>query len=251
MSGDESCKLGSEELTQFRDQGYSGPHVLCSPDEMALVREQIDRVVFTSQGAIEGHFAYARHLDSPIVFDLCSHPAIVQRIGSLYGPDLVLWNSSFWIKNPGDPAIPWHQDIHYWRMEPPVNVTAWLAITEVKASNACVRILPESNRSIVPHVPAKGEFIWEQMADPARVDETKAIDMELRPGEFFIFNDRLMHSSRANRSSERRIGLGARFTLPFVKLYQDEVPLFPGHRAIVVSGEDRMGFNKVGPPPPR
>jgi hypothetical protein len=40
-----------------------------------------------------------------------------------------------------------------------------------------------------------------------------------------------------------------RVTLPFVKIEHDVKPLFPGHAAVLLSGEDRMGFNRLVKPP--
>jgi ectoine hydroxylase-related dioxygenase (phytanoyl-CoA dioxygenase family) len=250
VSEEFSHRLSRREIARFHDEGFLGPYTLCTPDSMAGIRERIEREVFTTEGAVKGHRYYARHLGCRVVYDLCAHRAIVERVASLYGPDLMLWNSAFWVKEPNDPAIPWHQDIHYWPMEPPVNITAWIAITEVAVDNACVRLIPGSNKEILPHVETVGgEYTWEKMADPALVQTDKALDMELRPGQFFLFNDRMLHSSLKNESDKRRIGLGARISVPFVKLYQDRLPLFPGHKVIIIRGEDRMGFNEAAAPP--
>lgn len=88
-------------------------------------------------------------------------------------------------------------------------------------------------------------------ADPTLVDDTTAVDMVLRPGEFFIFNERMLHHSSANRSTKRRLGLSARYTVPFVDILdQDGPPLFPGHACVVVSGPDTFGLNRTVAPPP-
>ena len=49
--------------------------------------------------------------------------AIVERMVALYGPDLLLWRTNFFVKNRGSKAIPWHQDFHYWPLEPPVIIS--------------------------------------------------------------------------------------------------------------------------------
>lgn len=74
--------------------------------------------------------------------------------------------------------------------------------------------------------------------------------MELKPGEFFIFNERMPHHSEPNRSQKRRTGLSARYTLPIVAILdQDSPPLFPGSGCVVVSGEDRLQLNRMAHPP--
>jgi ectoine hydroxylase-related dioxygenase (phytanoyl-CoA dioxygenase family) len=72
----------------------------------------------------------------------------------------------------------------------------------------------------------------------------------LKAGEFILFNERLLHGSEANRSPRRRVGLSARYTMACTKVFQDHAPIrFPDHRVIVVSGRDRFGFSRTGPPP--
>ena len=62
---------------------------------------------------------------------IASHPAIVQRMASMYGPELLVWRTNFFIKNPSNGVahkgeIPWHQDCNYWPLEPAVVLSAWL-----------------------------------------------------------------------------------------------------------------------------
>lgn len=246
--------LTRDEVDRFHRDGYLGPYAACSPDEMAAIRERIDREVFAtdpdfdrSGSAGPGLREQSRHLDRRVVYDLCSRPAVVDRMAGLYGPDLVLWRSNFFVKRPGGSEIQWHQDLNYWPIEPLINVSAWLAIDEVTAENSCVQVIPGSHREVIPHVRDRsgGRFLEE--ADPAYYDASRAVDMELRPGEFFLFTERLLHHSAANRSDRRRAGLSIRVTLPCVRVYHEQ--LFAGHRCIQLSGRDPLGFNRMAQPP--
>ena len=68
------------------------------------------------------------------------------------------------------------------------------------------------------------------MVDPAAYDAGQAVNMELKPGEFFLFSERLLHASSKNASDKRRLGLSIRVTVPFVHIFQD-THLHPGsHR---------------------
>ncbi len=80
------------------------------------------------------------------------------------------------------------------------------------------------------------------MADPAGL-----VNMELKPGEFFLFNEKPLHHSEVNRSQRRRMSM--RVTLPIVRIEQDGPPLHPGYAAIVVSGRNTMGFKRLMAPP--
>ena len=188
-------------------------------------------------------------MDSKVVYDLAAHPAIIDRMAGLYGPNLVLWATNFFNKEPGGAEIPWHQDFNYWPLEPVINISAWVAIDEVKTDNSCVQILPGSHKKVVPHVASRDGMAFGEEAEPGSFSLDGLLEMELEPGEFFLFNEKLLHHSEPNRSNRRRLGMSVRVTLPIVKLGQDGPPLHPGHRAILVRGCDDMKLNRLQDPP--
>lgn len=243
---EEHC-LSRPQSEQFHRDGYLGPFTLCSPEDMAAIRERIAGEVLTTAGPA-GHPEQSRHLDQRVVYDLCAHPTIVERMACLMGPDLVLWRSNFFNKGPGGKEIPWHQDANYWPIEPPLNLSAWLALDQVTTENSCVQVIPGSHRKIVNHVASHKGMAFGEEADPSQIDASKAVDIELEPGEFFLFTERLLHHSEPNRSDKQRRGLAVRVTVPFVKV--DHNQLFEKHRVILLRGEDRFGFNRTAEPPP-
>lgn len=241
--------LSRQEVEDFHTNGFLGPYTLCSPEEMAVIRGRIEQEILTTDGPNKRNREQGRHQDKKLVYDLCSHPAIVERFVHLLGPDLVLWASYFFTKHPGGKEIPWHQDLNYWPIDPPVNVSAWLAIDECTVENSCVRILPKSHRKVLQHVKSGDGMAFSEMADTKTVDLSKAVDMVLKPGEFFIFSERTLHQSNANVSNKRRMGMAVRVTVPFVKIYHHQAPLYEGHKAIVMHGEDHLKLNTYCEPP--
>jgi ectoine hydroxylase-related dioxygenase (phytanoyl-CoA dioxygenase family) len=173
---------------------------------MASIWSSIEREVLPTPGIWKDHPEQLRHQDSRIVYDLCAHPEITGRLASLIGPDLVIW---------------------------------------LTTENACVQFIPGSQNRIVPHVKAGPEMHFAEMADPTSFDASAAVNMILKPGEFFIFNERVLHHSEPNRSNKRRLSMVIRYTLPFVKV----PPLIPEHRMILAGGQDRFGINQLGEPP--
>ena len=244
----DSFTLTPAEVQFFHDQGYLGPFPTYSPEEMEAVREHIDTQVLTRPGPNQRTPLQSRHMDSRVVYDLATHPAIVDRAESLYGPHLILWATNFFKKDPGGLRIPWHQDQNYWPLEPIVNISAWIAIDDVRIDNSCVQLLPGSHKHVVPHIAATGVAFQEE-ADPKYFDTSNLINMELKPGEFFLFNEKTLHHSEPNTSDRRRLGMSVRLTIPIVKIKQDGPPLHPDHKAILVRGEDYMGFNRLQDPP--
>lgn len=243
LASEQHIKLSRAEVDFYVENGCLGPYAAMTPAQMTPIREAIDTNVLNSAGPNPRRPMQSRHMDQPEVYDLASHPAIIDRIAGLLGPDLVVWTTNFWLKDPGAAEIPWHQDINFWPIEPPVNISAWIAIDAVTVENSCLRIIPGSHRQFLPHTRATEEMAIAEMADPNACDLSQAVNMELKPGEFCLFSERLLHASSKNTSDKRRLGLAIRVTVPFVHIFQD-THLHPGHTAILAKGVDVMGFNR-------
>ena len=236
--------LTRDEVNFFVENGYLGPYAAMPPQEMASIRREIEDLVLTTDGPNPRSRMQSRHMDQAVIYDLATHPAIIDRIAGLLGPDLIVWATNLWMKEPGGAQIPWHQDINFWPLEPPVNASAWIAIDEVTVENACVQIIPGSHRQSLPHTRAEADMAFFKMADPTTFEADAAVNMELKPGEFFLFSERLLHGSSRNASQKRRLGISVRVTLPMVHVFQDASPLHEGHSAIIARGKDVMGFNR-------
>ena len=231
--------LSTEEREQFWRQGYLGPYPLCSSQDMFRMHPEIERILET-EPPDHKQFEHNRHLDAPLIHELATHPTIINRMASLYGPDLLLWRTNFFIKEPGAKEIPWHQDFNYWPLEPPIIISAWIAVDSATLENSCLQIVPGSHRKVVPHIKATPDMAFGQMGDLDFVDTREVVNLEMQPGEFVLFNERTLHHSEANRSDKRRIGLAVRVILPIVKIFDWDAP---EHKLIVVHGEDPVQFN--------
>ena len=239
--------LSTDDVARFRRDGYVGPYSLCSPDEMAALRPAIEQVLETDPPVADNR-VHNRHLDSRAVYDIATDPAIVARMAALYGPDLLLWRTNFFVKNRGSKAIPWHQDFHYWPLEPPVIISAWIAVDPSTRQNGNLQLIPGSHRTIVPHVEATPDMQFKVMADAGYYDPGDLTDLEMQPGEFILFNERTLHHSEPNRSDLRRIGLAVRAVIPIVKVLEYDSP---DHGLQVIHGTDTMSLNRLAPPPAR
>jgi ectoine hydroxylase-related dioxygenase (phytanoyl-CoA dioxygenase family) len=237
--------LTADECQFFRDNGYVGPFRAVSVAEMTEMRHYIDSELLQTDGPNPHNRLQSRHMDSALIRELACHPAVIDRMASLYGDDLIAWATYFFNKDPGGKEIPWHQDLSYWPLEPMINISAWIAVDHVTRENSCVRLIPGSHKSVVPSIPATDDMAFATMADTATVDLASAVEMELEPGEFFLFNEKTLHQSDANTSDRRRMGMTVRVTLPLVAISQDGPPLHPGHRAVLVRGRDAFGLNRL------
>ena len=241
--------LTQEERDRFQADGFLVGPAVRDAAAMDRTRRAIDAVL--AGNGFAGDPTAHRHLDARIVHDLCADPAIVERVAALLGPDLLLWHSRFFDKQPGSEAVPWHQDMAFWPIEPDVCISAWIAVDRADRGNSCVEVIPGSHRRKVPHVEVTGPGRFRRMADPQYVDEAAKVAVELEPGQFFLFDRWLLHSSAANGSDRRRLGLSARIVPAHVRVDCDRMtPTFPQLGAQVIRGEDRFGLNRIVAAPP-
>lgn len=245
-----SYDLPAEEIEQFHRRGFLGPFTAFSPEEMAGYGQIICDQVLKAPSPYSAYPTQLRHLDSHTVWQLCSAPAIVDRLASLYGPDLLLWYSNFFDKGPARPGqpeeYPWHQDTWHWKLEPLMSLSVWLAITPATIENGCVEIIPGTHTQEIPALRQNDARLagWfgGQSADPSYSSKSDKVSMVLQAGQFFIFSERTLHHSNPNRTRNRRLGLSFRVTLPRVKSDRS-------HPCLVLSGQDKLGLNPTAAPP--
>ncbi len=65
------------------------------------------------------HYVTKPHLLLRMADELVHHELILDAVEDIIGPDILLWDSTFIIKEPGDGKyVSWHQDLTYWGLEP-------------------------------------------------------------------------------------------------------------------------------------
>ena len=89
--------LSTEEMDQFRTQGFLGPFALCSPEEMGA-RRPASEAVLESEPPDHRQKVHNRHLDHRLIWDLATDPEIISRMQCLYGDDLLMWRTNFFVK---------------------------------------------------------------------------------------------------------------------------------------------------------
>lgn len=242
--------LSADEIDRFHEQGFLGPFTALPVEEMRPHTQAICERVLSTPAPHSGYATENRHLDSSTVWSLCSQAAIVDRLVSLYGPDLIVWDSNIFDKGPaadGKPEeYPWHQDMWHWKLEPQMSLSVWLALTPATPENGCVEIIPGSHVSEIPirqnNDSSLGSRFAGHSADPAYFDESSKVAMPLQPGQFFIFNEAVLHHSHPNCTEDRRIGLAFRVTMSRVKSDRD-------YPCLLLSGRDMYGHNTLAEPP--
>jgi non-haem Fe2+, alpha-ketoglutarate-dependent halogenase len=192
-------------------------------------------------------FLAETHAFLPWAYELATQAAVLDAVESLLGPDLLIWDSRWFTKRPGDPTyISWHQDGTYWSLDPPKVCTAWIALSRSFTGNGAMQVVPGSHADgQLPHVDtfdaanalARGQEI------AVDVDEAHAVTLTLEPGEMSLHHIGVVHGSKPNTSDEPRIGFAVRFIAAEVRQDVDSAI------AMLARGDDRYGnFQLLEPP---
>ncbi|PYN12007.1 MAG: phytanoyl-CoA dioxygenase, partial [Candidatus Rokuibacteriota bacterium] len=180
---------------------------------------------------------------------LARHPAILGAVEDLIGPDILVYTSTWFIKEPESAAIAaWHQDATYFGLRPYVHATAWLALTDATAGNGCMEFLPGSHR--LGQLPHRAGVVASSVnragqAVVGQVDDAPAVHAPLRAGEFSLHHTLLLHRSQPNRSSGRRIGLA----ISYVPTHVRHLGVVHKTPAMLVRGVDTFGHFTLEPAP--
>lgn len=244
--------LSREEVVEFHENGYLGPIKACSPERARQFAEQFEEEILGRNSSpledVDVSNRHDRHRDSRLVYEFLTQPSIVETISDIYGPDLLLWSSHFWEKDPGESGVPWHQERHFSAVEPPVTATIDLALDPVDEEAGCMGVVPGSHEQDVPHTEAGGAES-QGFADSEYVNTDNSVRVELEAGEFVLYNSRLLHRTYRNDTETRRRSFSCRMTTPAVWIKSDSPLLYDGHESIVASGENWHGLNETGEPP--
>ena len=238
--------LSSDEMARFRRDGVVHP-LRCMTAADALGRAQALQDFAAAAGApLTRLLRFKAHLRFRMLEEVARNPAVLDAVESLIGPDIMVFTSTVWAKQPGDHAyVSWHQDSAYFGLEPHEEVTAWVALTDSRRDNGCLRIMPGS------HLAA--DFSHEETRHPdnllirgqaiADLDEARALDIELAPGEFSLHQERTVHGSLPNASARPRIGYAIFYIPPHVR------STLGRRNALLVRGHDRHGHWDSDPVP--
>jgi ectoine hydroxylase-related dioxygenase (phytanoyl-CoA dioxygenase family) len=214
-----------------------------------LIAEAADHVAWLGRQHPEVRPEQLGHMflrDDPFWIRLISDERLVDLAELFVGPDVALFASHYISKPPfsGQPVL-WHQDGAFWPLEPMRVVTLWLAVDHSTPANGCVRLIPGSHRSDFAAMRENHEIDNVLGAEIAEeVEESKAVDMVLAPGDVEVHHPNIVHGSNANRSPDRRCGLTIRYIPTSTRITDEEQP-YPS--AFLLRGEP--GANVYQPRP--
>ncbi|MDD9984045.1 MAG: phytanoyl-CoA dioxygenase family protein, partial [Gammaproteobacteria bacterium] len=191
-------RLTRAEIDSFHEHGFLPGLDVFGEEECDAFRSRVEAFEQARPEAVAWAFDIKTNLLFDWVYDLSRDPRLLDAVEDLIGPDVLLTNSIFRIKEPGSTTYyGWHQDAARIRVEPGF-VLAFIAISDATPENGCLRVIPGSQREVRPF--SLVSYADRQVARVCEVDERGAVDMVLARGQVGLLHCNTVHGSGPNRS---------------------------------------------------
>lgn len=239
--------LSPQAVAAYERDGYHAPVRVMTAGEAREYRNALETHEARTGQPLQGNWRHKVHLLFTWADALVHHPKVLDAVEDVIGPDILCWNTNFFIKEANSPGfVSWHQDSTYWGLDPSDVITAWIALTTVTPENGYMQVIPGSHKvDQLPHLDTfhKDNLLSRGQEISVPVDKSTAIGLALEPGEMSLHHIKLVHGSDANRTDDRRVGLAIRYIPTYVR--QTKVR----DAAMLVRGTDRFGHFDHEPRP--
>jgi len=205
------------QIEQYHDEGFISPIRVISEQEALSIKDELEQVEKEFPEEINSESRNNLHLSFAFLDALAHNKIIVDAIEDLIGPDISLWASVMFIKEPSSKQyVSWHQDATYMGLDSLDFPTPWIALSPSNIETGCMTMIAGSHKTKIQNhedtfaennILTRGQVIQD-------VDESKAVDLILQPGEMSIHHGAVIHGSQPNNSNQRRIGFSLQSYMP-------------------------------------
>jgi phytanoyl-CoA hydroxylase len=213
--------LPEEAVTFYQENGFLVIEDCIPPEGVAELRAETAAVCRGERGAFGGITAPAPgesdadvlqrylclhfpHKISPTMKSYVTHPAYVDVLTKIIGPNVKCMQSMLFIKASGKPGQAWHQDEFFIPTRDRSLTGGWLALDDATVENGCLWILPGSHRPgvIYPQIKNHGDrrFDCAGVAYQFPYRDEDAVPVEVKAGSIVFFNGYLLHRSLPNHA---------------------------------------------------
>ena len=209
--------LTKEQIEQYHDKGFISPVKIMSEQDALLIKDELEQVEADFPNEINAESRNNLHLSFTFLDALAHNTIIVDAMEDLIGPNISLWASVMFIKEPSSKHyVSWHQDATYMGLDTLDFPTPWIALSPSNRETGCMTMISGSHKTKIQehedtfadnNILTRGQAIQ-------NVDESKAVDLILRPGEMSIHHGAVIHGSQPNNSNQRRIGFSLQSYMP-------------------------------------
>ena len=227
-------------FTTFQEQGFVQGIPVLSQSHVIKLRRHIE----SAEQEIQGKEQICSQLNHPVqkIFQsLANHPSIVQHVSTLIGPDILVRNGDVFIKGPqGIRAIGWHVDTPYEWSKTRTMLNCWIGLNPISPFHGGLQYIPKSHKHVFRREPPNKELLSLQKDQIEELDVETAVSLVMPPGHMAIHSFRTVHSSLANQSNIKRIGLVIRFISA-----QTPPEIAETGQAFLVQGSPRLWKNRL------
>jgi phytanoyl-CoA hydroxylase len=234
-------KLTSEQLTHYRNEGYTTVPHFFNQKEVTAMQAELQRLKndgllrnVATEGDGKTESASGQNLQicplspkSELFRSLGFAGKVVETVSQLIG-DPIVWQLDQIFLKPGrhGKGTSWHQDNAYFRIKDRrQGVGMWTAIHAATVANGTMNVIPRGDAELLAHERdgASDHHI------KCVVDESQAVPIELPAGGVLFFNYAVPHCTRGNMTDHERAGLALHFL-------REEAVVQPEHKIAVLTG---------------
>lgn len=235
------------DVSDYTQNGIVMPIRVLSEERAGELADQVMAVRQSGDERAELSLQRGPHYLYPWLFELATSDAVLDAVEKILGPNILIWSSQFFMKDPGDGGyVSWHQDSTYWGLEPNTVTTAWIALTPSTVESGCMKVAPGTHlQQQLPHVDTFDEGNMLSRGQEVQVDASNltTADVILKPGEMSLHHVQLVHGSDPNVSSWPRLGFVVRYIPTSVRQVGGRT------RAVLARGEDTFNHFELTPAP--
>lgn len=261
--------MTQEATAFFHENGFLVVENAFSPAEIQALRDEATQICQGERGELRGmppltgqetaeeilrqvlciHFP---HKISDLMFETLKHPAFVEVLTHIIGPNVKCMQSMLFIKAAGKPGQAWHQDEVYIPTRDRSLCGGWIAMDDATVENGCLWVIPGSQKTGTMYFQEwHGDDRFDCAHEARRFPYTNddAVPVEVKAGSIVFFNGYLLHRSLPNYASTgfRRSlvnhYMSAESLLPWIGTADDGAFAQMDHRDIVmIAGEDPYAF---------
>ncbi len=242
--------LSPEQIEHYQREGILSPVPALSSPEVSRYRSAFEEWEWRVGPKPDPIQSRQLHLYFRWAYDLATHPAILDAVEDILGPNILVHSTTMFSKRPQDRSyVSWHQDGYYWSLDTPQLTSAWVALTDSTVQNGCMRVVPGSHKwGTLRHAESsisRNNLLASGLEVAVDIEESQARDISLKAGQMSIHHVNIVHGSNANRSDTNRIGFAIRYAAPLVK------QAIAHHQVILARGRDDYHHFELMREPPR
>lgn len=206
-----------EQIRQYEADGWVSPVDLLTSEQADECRNQLEAWELLRGGSLPPHERSGGHILFPWIDELMRAERILDAVEDLIGPNILCWNSVFWIKEAQSSSyVGWHQDLQYWGLSNSEVVSIWIALSNASEDAGCMNVIPGSHKETIEHAEtyAKNNLLSRGQELEIDISQRKTVPMALKAGQVSFHNVRTAHGSGPNKTNDRRIGLSLHYMPP-------------------------------------